>query len=204
MKFAILAACLVSNVLYAADLQSQKADGPAAGFNLQATPCVPVDSSTYVIGAEDVLSVIVFEDHAFDMAQEQVRPDGRIGIPLAGDVTASGKTPEQVETEIANLLASKYMKIMPHVNVIIRQVNSKYFYINGEVNRPARYPLTVATHVMEALVNAGGFKDFAKQSSIPILRDGKVIEKFNFKEALEGKHPERNILLQPGDIIVVK
>lgn len=163
-----------------------------------------MDSNTYVIGAEDVLQLIVFEDHVFDMPQDPVRPDGRIGIPLVGDIAAAGKTPEQLENEIAELLASKYMKITPHVNVIVRQVNSKYVYIQGEVNRPARYPLTGATHVMEALVNAGGFKDFARQTNIPILRDGKVIAKFNFKDALNGKHPEKNILLQPGDIIVVR
>lgn len=206
MKFAKPMALVAASIaaLCAADLQSPKPAGLTTGVNPPALPCAPVDPKSYVIGPEDQLQVIVFEDHAFDVAGETVRPDGKIGIPLLGDLMVAGMTPEEAETDIAGHLHAQYMRNLPHVNVIVRQVNSRYVTIQGEVLRPGRYPLTRPTTVFEALVNAGGFKDFARQKDIPVLRGYKVIAKFNFKDAVDGKHPERNIELLPGDIIVVK
>ena len=159
----------------------------------------PVDSRTYVVGAEDVIFVKVWRDNDVS-GQFLVRPDGRISVPLIGDVTASGLTPEQLEKEIAERL-SKFIKD-PQVNVGILSVGSKKYYILGEVNRSGSFPLVVPTNVLEALVNAGGFRDFANTTKILILRGDKHFM-FNYKQVTRGKKTEQNILLEPGDKIIV-
>ena len=160
----------------------------------------PVDAKTYIMGAEDVIYVRVWRDNDVS-GQFLVRPDGRISVPLIGDVTASGRTPEQLEKDIAERL-SKFIKD-PQVNVAILSVGSKKYFILGEVNKPGSFPLVVPTNVLEALVNAGGFRDFANTTKISILRGDKVLT-FNYKQVTRGKKPEQNILLEPGDKIIVK
>jgi polysaccharide export outer membrane protein len=160
----------------------------------------PVDSKTYAIGPEDVIFVKVWRDNDVS-GQFLVRPDGRISVPLIGDVTASGRTPEQLEKDISERL-SKFIK-EPQVNVGILMVGSKKYFILGEVNHPGSFPLVVPTNVLEALVNAGGFRDFANQTKILVLRGDKVFT-FNYKQVTRGKKPEQNILLEPSDKIIVK
>jgi polysaccharide export outer membrane protein len=159
----------------------------------------PVDSKTYIIGAEDVIFVRVWRDNDVS-GQFLVRPDGRISVPLIGDVTASERTPEQLEKDISERL-SKFIKD-PQVNVGILSVGSKKYFILGEVNRPGSYPLVVPTNVLEALVNAGGFRDFAKTTKILILRGDKHFT-FNYKQVTRGKNSDQNIFLEPGDKIIV-
>jgi polysaccharide export outer membrane protein len=159
----------------------------------------PVDAKTYVIGAEDVIFVKVWRDNDVS-GQFLVRPDGRISVPLIGDVTATDRTPEQLEKDIAERL-SKFIKD-PQVNVGIQVVGSKKYFILGEVNHPGSFPLVVPTNVLEALVNAGGFRDFANETKILILRGDKHFT-FNYKQVTRGKKPEQNILLEPGDKIIV-
>ena len=178
-----------------ADLAAPK---PSAEAKIPGT--APVDTKTYVIGAEDVIFVKVWRDNDVS-GQFLVRPDGRISVPLIGDVTATDHTPEQLEKDIADRL-SKFIKD-PQVNVGIISVGSKKYFILGEVNRPGAFPLVVPTNVLEALVNAGGFRDFANQTKILILRGDKVFT-FNYRQVTRGKKTEQNILLEPGDKIIVK
>jgi len=178
-----------------ADLAAPK---PSGGIKIPGA--APVDSKTYVIGAEDMIFVKVWRDNDVS-GQFLVRPDGRISVPLIGDVTATDRTPEQLEKDISERLA-KFIRD-PQVNVGIISVGSKKYFILGEVNRPGAFPLVVPTNVLEALVNAGGFKDFANQAKILILRGDKVLT-FNYKQVTRGKKPEQNILLEPGDKIIVK
>jgi polysaccharide export outer membrane protein len=123
-------------------------------------------------------------------------------MPLIGELQASGKTPDQLKTEITDVLAKDYMNLPPHVSVIVVKVLSKNYYINGEVGKPGKYPLTVPTTVMQALVNAGGFKDFANKKKIKIQRGAKFFT-FNYLEVSKGKKLEQNILLEPDDQIYV-
>jgi len=163
---------------------------------------LPVDEKTYLIGAQDVLSVMVMGEKEYS-GQYLVRPDGRISIPAIGEVVATGKTPEELEKDIAERL-TVYIK-KPQVNVGLVAVNSKKYFINGEVLKPGEYNLIVPTTVMEGLSQTGGFKEFANQKDIRILRDGgRSVLHFNYKEMLKGKNLQQNVLLQPGDIIVVK
>jgi polysaccharide export outer membrane protein len=163
----------------------------------------PVDAKVYVIGAEDVIHVLVW-NQANLSGDFVVRPDGRFSMPLIGDVQAADRTPEQLGTEIEQKLKDGHYLLEPNVSVGVNQVNSKKYFIDGEVNRPGAYPLVVPTTIMEALVNAGGFRDFANMKNIKILRSGgREILKFNYKDVSKGKHLEQNKLLEPGDHIII-
>lgn len=159
----------------------------------------PVDPKKYVIGPEDILRVITWHEPDFTMTV-QVRPDGKFSLPLIGDITAAGLTPDAVAKELTASLESLLVK--PQVNVSVLQVLSKSYYITGEVNRTGKFPLVVPTTVMEALTNAGGFKEYARPKKIVIMR-GKDRIKFNYNEVIKGKNLEQNILLQDGDYINV-
>jgi polysaccharide export outer membrane protein len=159
----------------------------------------PIDPKTYVIGAEDVLGITVWREPDFSGAK-LVRPDGKITFPHIGDVQASGLTPERLGSQIKQALSDIIND--PDVTVAVNQVNSKKYYITGEAGRTGAFPLVVPTTVLEALSNAGGFREFANKKRITILR-GKQIFKFNYNEVIQGKKLEQNILLQHGDIINV-
>jgi polysaccharide export outer membrane protein len=155
-----------------------------------------------VIGAEDQLMVTVWGDARIG-GQVLVRPDGRISLNLLGELQAAGRTPMELGNDIAELLKQKDILRRPQVNVNVTQVNSKKFMINGEVMKTGSFPLVVETRIMDALVNAGGFKDFANKKDIVIIRGAQRL-KFNWNDAVKGRRPEQNVVLQHGDIIIVK
>lgn len=161
----------------------------------------PVSEKTYVIGAQDLLNISVWNSPPLT-GGHTVRPDGRITIPLIGEVEAAGKTPMQLEQEIADKLKNGHIILNPSVAVSVTQVNSKKYYLEGEVNKPGEYSLIVPRTVLEALVEAGGFRDFAKETRIRIIR-GKQTFMFNYKQVIKNQKTDQNIYLQPGDIIVV-
>jgi polysaccharide export outer membrane protein len=165
-----------------------------------AAKALPVDTKTFVIGAEDVLAIRVWREPELS-GTYTVRPDGKISIPLVNEVQAAGLTPEQLSASITQSL-TRYIN-RPEVSTAVQQVNSRKYYIQGEVQRPGAYPLVVPTTVLEALVNAGGFREFANTKKIIILRNGKERLTFNFKDVTKGKNTHQNILLQPGDQIIV-
>jgi polysaccharide biosynthesis/export protein len=158
-----------------------------------------VDPKTYVIGAQDILMIKVWREQDFT-GPYTVRPDGKITIPLVGDVQASGLTPERLGEQLKQAL-SDYIN-SPDVSVSLQAVNSKKFFITGEVMRAGEYPLAIPTKVFDALSNAGGFRDFANKRKIIIIRGAERI-KFNYQDILKGKNLEQNILLENGDTIVV-
>jgi polysaccharide export outer membrane protein len=160
---------------------------------------VAVDPKTYVIGAQDVLSIKVWREQDFT-GLYTVRPDGKITLPLIGDVQASGLTPERLGDQLKQGL-SNYIN-SPDVSVSLQTVGSKKFYITGEVNRPGEYILAIPTKVFDALSNSGGFRDFANKKKIIIIR-GTDRLKFNYQDILKGKNLEQNIFLENGDTVVV-
>jgi polysaccharide biosynthesis/export protein len=163
------------------------------------TNIAPVDPKTFVIGAEDALVIQVWREPDFTRPV-LVRPDGKITMPLIKEVQAAGRTPDQLAGDIQKLLAD-YIK-NPEVTVTVNQVNSKKYYITGEVGRTGSFPLVVPTRVLDALTNAGGFREFANTKKITILRNRERL-KFNYKEVIKGKNTEQNILLENGDYIIV-
>jgi len=159
----------------------------------------PIDSKTYIVGAEDVLFLKVWNEAQLT-GNIIVRPDGKISLPLIGELQAAGLTPEKLGNTITEGL-NKFLT-HPDVTISVQQVNSKKYFIMGEVQRTGAFPLVVPTTVLEALVQAGGFRDFAKTSAIVILRRGERL-KFNYKNVIKGKNTEQNIQLEPGDQIIV-
>ena len=160
--------------------------------------------SSYVIGADDVLAVNVWKEP--DVSRSvPVRSDGKISLPLVGELTAGGQTPLQLEQEITKRLASNISE--PEVTVIVQDSKSQRINILGMVARPGTYMLTGSATILDAIAMAGGFRDFAKQKQIYVLRtnaDG--TEKrlaFNYKDVIKGKNPEQNVRLLPRDTVVV-
>ena len=165
-------------------------------------PTVAVGAD-FVIGPEDVLGVLFWRetDMSGDVA---VRPDGRITLPLLGDVTAAGLTPDTLRGQIQTA-AAKYLADA-NVTVVVRQINSRKVFITGEVNAPGAYPLVAPRTVMQLIALAGGITEFANAENITIVREesGRSRSfKFNYKEVSKRKKLEQNIQLQPGDTVVV-
>jgi polysaccharide biosynthesis/export protein len=160
---------------------------------------VAVDPKAYVIGAQDILNIKVWREADFT-GSYTVRPDGKISMPLVGDVQASGLTPERLGEQLKQAL-SNYIN-SPDVSVSLQNVGSKKFYITGEVNRAGEYTLATPTKVFDALSNAGGFRDFANKKKIIIIRGTERL-RFNYLDILRGKNLEQNILLENGDTVVV-
>jgi polysaccharide export outer membrane protein len=180
---------------------SPAASQPA--LNVEATAAKAHDDS-FVIGNDDVLAINVWKEP--DVSRSiPVRSDGKISLPLVGEVQATGRTPLKLEQEIAARL--KNFIAEPEVTVIVQQINSQKFNILGMVSKPGSFPISNSATVLDAIALAGGFRDFAKQKAIYILRqnaDGTQTRlPFNYKEVVKGKNPAQNIKLQPRDTIVV-
>lgn len=158
-----------------------------------------VDPNTYIIGPEDVIYVRVWKDQDLS-GMVDVRPDGMISMQLVGEVKAAGLTPEQLSKVLTEHLLETHKH--PEVNIQVVKALSKKYFIQGEVRRPGSYPLVGPTRVLEALVNAGGFNDFANTKKIYVLR-GTQRFPFNYKNVSKGKHTEQNIMIQTGDQIFV-
>lgn len=163
----------------------------------------PADDS-YVIGEDDVLGINVWNEP--DLKQSvPVRPDGKISLPLVGDVQAAGRTPSQLQDEISAKLTAYITH--PNVSVVVQQIKSKKFNVLGRVMKPGAYTLSASTTVLDAIALAGGFQDFAKQKDIYVLRadskGGEARIPFNYKDVIKGKHREQNIAVEPNDTIVV-
>jgi polysaccharide export outer membrane protein len=175
-----------------------------AGQNADASTAPRPHNDTFVIGNDDVLAVNVWKEPDISRSVP-VRSDGKISLPLVGEVQAAGRTPLKLEQDIAFRLKSFIAE--PEVTVIVQQINSQKFNILGQVSRPGSYPLTNSPTVLDAIAIAGGFRDFAKQKSIYVLRqnpDGSQTRiPFNYKEVVESKNPAQNIQLEPRDTIVV-
>jgi len=159
---------------------------------------------TFVIGADDVLAINVWKEPEVSRSIP-VRSDGKISLPLVGELQAAGQTPRQLEQAIAAKLQSYISE--PEVTVIVQEIKSQKFNVLGQVSRPGSYPLSNTVTILDAIALAGGFRDFAKQKSIYVLRQnpkGDPIRlPFNYKEVIKGRNPSQNIKLEPGDTIYV-
>ena len=178
---------------------------PAASApNSDSSSAPKAHDNSFVIGNDDVLAISVWKEPEISRSIP-VRSDGRISLPLVGEVQAAGQTPLKLEQEIAARLKSYIDE--PEVTVIVQQINSQKFNILGMVSRPGSFPIASASTVLDAIALAGGFRDFAKQKSIYVLRqnpDGTQTRiPFNYKQVVKGQNPAQNIKLQPRDTIVV-
>jgi polysaccharide export outer membrane protein len=175
----------------------------AGNRGVESMPVAATNDPTYLIGAEDQLFVNVWREQEISRPV-LVRPDGKISLPLVNDVSAAGLTPMELEQQ----LTTKFRKFLtdPQVTVIVTNINSQQVFIMGEVNRMGRYPLSPNMTVLQALAMSGGFTQFANLGEIYVLRKkaGKQIRlPFNYKDVVRGHHSEQNVVLEPGDTIVV-
>lgn len=158
----------------------------------------------FVIGPGDVLAINVWKDAEISKVIP-VRPDGRISLPLIGELQASGLTARLLEAEITKRL--KEYVADPSVTVVVQEIHSEKINVLGMVSRPGSFPLARPMTVVDAIAVAGGFRDFAKQKSIYVLRqnaDGTQARlPFNYKEVIKGVKTAQNVNLQPRDTVVV-
>jgi polysaccharide export outer membrane protein len=194
-------------VLPASNDDSGKSVAKATSLPATDTPATRVANvrpDTYIIGDDDVLSINVWKESELSKTVP-VRPDGMITLPLVGEIKAVGLTPIQLQDQIIAAL----QKVMsdPQVTVMVSTVNSMSYNIVGQVAKPGFYSLTRPMTVLDAIALCGGFRDFAKQKKIYVLRtgpDGKQERlRFNYKEVIKGRNMAQNIQLLPHDTLVI-
>lgn len=171
----------------------------------ETTQCKGRECSTtpYVIGPGDLLHISVWRNATLDRVVT-VRPDGYISFPLLNDVRAVGMTPEQLQETIKVQLGRFVSN--PEVAVVVQQVHSFVVSVLGEVKKPGRYEFNASVTVLDVLAQAGGLTDFAKESSIVVIRkNGNSRERipFNYDAATSGKEAGGLLEVRPGDIVVV-
>jgi polysaccharide biosynthesis/export protein len=164
-------------------------------------PTVATNSTDYKMVVGDKLRVEVYKDPQMSQSL-QIRPDGKITLPLLGDVAAAGKTPAALRDSLTSSL--KEFITSPVVTVIVVEAQPQTVSVIGEVNAPGTHPIKGQTTVIEALAMAGGFKDFANTKNITIQRStptGTTRIKFNYKDAI--KSESKQMCVEPGDVIIV-
>jgi len=151
------------------------------------------------IGLGDVLRIAVWKDADLS-STVRVRPDGVIAMPLAGELKVVGMTPAEVQKQLTARLGE--FVTAPSVTVIVEEIHSRKIYVTGAVATPGVYDLIAPTRLLQAIAMAGGTTEFAKEDRIVVVREQ---ERFraNLKAILSGDQPEGNLLLRPGDTILV-
>jgi polysaccharide biosynthesis/export protein len=190
---------LIGLVVFAGALSAPAQNGAKPSRSGAPLPQAP---ATYVIGADDLLLVSVWKEP--DLTNTlPVRPDGMISLPLLSDVQAAGLTPKQLAESITEKL--KQYLTDPHVTVVVTQMNSQRIYVMGEVQRTGAMNLLPDMTVLQALASAG-FTQFANTKGIYLLRTQRGQQAklpVNYKKLVKGEGMDQNIVLMPGDTIVV-
>lgn len=167
-----------------------------------------VPPNEFLIGPEDVLIVTVWRNQ--ELSKEViVRPDGKISLPLLGDVVASGLTAQALSKHVADGLA-EFMST-PTVSVQVKEINSYHVFVVGEVTKPGKYVLKSFASVVQGISYAGGFTTFASRNNVHVLRMVKngqgetkqVMIYVPYQDIVQGKNLEANFILKAGDVIVV-
>ena len=205
-------ACIAVFIFLSLRLWAQAPSAPARLSSASTPPgasptAIDVDKThddSFVIGNDDVLAINVWKEP--DISRSiPVRSDGKISLPLVGEVLAAGRTPLKLEEEIAGKLKNYIAE--PEVTVMVQQVNSQKFNVLGQVAHPGSFVITNSPTVLDAIAAAGGFRDFAKKKSIYVLRENpdgtRVRLPFNYKDVIKGVNPAQNVKLQPRDTVVI-
>jgi polysaccharide biosynthesis/export protein len=196
---------------FAAQASSEQASSaaPTASASTDAasstvTSATKPHDDSFIIGDDDVLAISVWNETELSRTVP-VRSDGKISLPLVGELIAAGRTPLELEQDITTKLRSYITN--PQVTVIVQQINSQKYNILGQVVKPGAYLLTATTTIVDAIAAAGGFKDFAKKKNIYVLRQsaggGETRIGFNYQDFIKGKNTSQNITLRPHDTIIV-
>jgi polysaccharide export outer membrane protein len=201
---AVLALSTVLSAQASVEVASNASASVSTNGHKRAEAQLPAQATSYVIGVDDVLAISVWKEPELSRTLP-VRPDGKITLPLVGDVQAAGKTTQNLQQELHDKLAA-YVAV-PEVAVIVQEVKSRKYNIVGQVAKPGSYSLNETTTVLDAIAEAGGIGVYAKANSIYVLRilpDGSSIQlPFHYKQVLKGANISQNVKLQPKDTVVV-
>jgi polysaccharide export outer membrane protein len=181
--------------------QQRPADGAGYSADKKAAPQAPAVSEEYRLGPGDKLRIEVYKDPQLSQSV-QIRPDGKITLPLIGDLDASGHTPIELRDTIAGSL--KEYITNPTVTVIVVEALASQVYVMGEVAHPGPVPLHGPTTILQALAVAGGFKEFANTKDVRVMRstsNGVQTLRFNYKDAVNGD--AKPFFLRSGDTVIV-
>jgi len=206
-KFGLIAFCCVliimTNVYASNNIKEREHDSKQAysnGINV-----IPKVMPEYVLDVSDVIEVVVWRNE--DLSRIiKIRPDGRISLPLAGEIKAGGLTPQQLSDVIAATLERKYI-LNPQVTVIVQKVDSKTIMILGHVNKPGQYNISEKITALQAIAKAGGNAQFGHMESVVVVRNPysmkPAIYNINLQEAINDGKFGNDMVLQPGDIVYV-
>jgi polysaccharide export outer membrane protein len=159
----------------------------------------------YRIGPEDVLEIMVWKNA--DLSRTvTVRPDGKVSLPLIGDIQASGFSTE----ELRNIITQRMKNYIatPEVSVLVSNINSYFYYVLGEVVKPGKYPLKERITVLQAVSMAGGFTPFASKNGISLFRKDPATStetkfRIRYDDIISSEDPRKNLAIQSGDTIVI-
>jgi len=182
---------------------AQAPQGAVAAAPTRAAAGVAV-APDYVIGADDVLSIMFWRDKDLSAPEVVVRPDGMVTLPLLNDVQAAGRTPEQLGHAIREA-ARKYVED-PNPTVIVKEIKSRRVFITGRIEKPGPYPLNDKTTILQLIAMAGGLREYVDGKDISLMRSeqGKQsVYAFNYQDVVKKKYLHQNIELKPGDVVVV-
>jgi polysaccharide biosynthesis/export protein len=163
----------------------------------------------FLLGPEDVLDIVIWKNEDLSQKGVVIRPDGKISMPLIGEIQASGRTANQLATQIAARL--KEYKDNPVVTVGVKEVNSYYVYVLGEVSKPGKYQLKSHATVLQAVAIASGFTNYASKNKMKVIRhvqgdDGTMREiriPARYDDLVAGTGEIGNFVLKTGDVVVV-
>jgi polysaccharide biosynthesis/export protein len=197
-----LLACLFMLVPCAALCQStpgRSPDAQSSDVTASATP-LPAD---YVIGADDLLSIVFWKEPDLSSNRVRVRPDGRISLPLLRDIRAAGCTPEQLREQLET--AARSFVADANATVMVVEINSRSFFVTGSVGRPGGFRLNGPMTVLQAIALAGGFSESADKAHVEVISGeaGRSTRlRFNYDRVVKGKSAD--VSIRPGDTIVVR
>ena len=200
VNLAVLLTMAIGTVWAQPQADKSKPNSPNAAARSSAPA---TNDPNYIIGASDELSIDVWKEADLSKVVP-VRPDGKISLPLLNDIQAAGQTP----TQLANTITERLSKFVnnPQVTVIVTAINSQRVYVLGEVARAGAYPMLPGMTVLQAISSAGGLSQFAKQKDIYVLRMDNGHQQrlpFDYKQVIRGQKTEENVILKPGDTVVV-
>jgi polysaccharide export outer membrane protein len=159
--------------------------------------------ANYVIGPEDVLDIAVWDNTELTRSVP-VRPDGKISLPLLNDIQAAGLTPDQLREQLVKA-ATKFVADA-NATVVVKEIKSRNVYITGQVTKPGAYPIIGQMNVLQLIAMAGGLIEYADSKNIVVMRNengAPKYTKFNYKDVMKGKNTEQNLVLKPGDTVIV-
>ena len=166
-------------------------------------------SKDFLLGPEDVLDIVIWKNEDLSQKGVVIRPDGKISMPLIGEILASGRTANQLASQIAARL--KEYKDNPVVTVSVKEVNSYYVYVLGEVSKPGKYQLKSHATVLQAVAIASGFTNYASRNKMKVIRhvqgeNGTTREiriPARYDDLVSGTGEIGNFVLKTGDVVVV-